>query len=82
LIKVKNNVISSRNIFVINKQVVVVITIYDKSQKHRGKIKYIFRYFLDRLSQFIVQYLVYVLLFIYMVTKTKGDFLFTDEQEP
>jgi hypothetical protein len=48
-IKVKNNIISSRNIFVINGRVAIII-IYDKSQKHRGKIKYIFRYFPDQLS--------------------------------
>jgi hypothetical protein len=34
------------------------------------------------LSQLIVQYLVYVLPFIRVVAKTKGDFLFADEQEP
>jgi hypothetical protein len=80
-IKVKNSITSSRNIFVINRQVAVVI-IYDKSRKYRGKIKYIFCCFLDRLSQLIIQYLVYVLLFIHVVAKTKGDFLFADKQEP
>jgi len=46
LIKVKNSVILSRNIFIINRQVIVVI-IYNKACKRREKIKYIFCYFPD-----------------------------------
>ena len=80
-IKVQNSIILSRNVFVINRRVVVVTT-YNKAQKRRGKSKYMFRYFLDQLSQVITQYLVYVLLFLCIVKRTKGDFLFTTKREP
>ncbi|KIM92475.1 hypothetical protein OIDMADRAFT_139601, partial [Oidiodendron maius Zn] len=61
-IKVRNSIVSNRNIFVINGRVAVVTT-YDKSLKRRGKVEYVFRCFPDRLSQVIAQYLVYVLPF-------------------
>jgi hypothetical protein len=48
-IKVKNSVTSRRNIFIINGRVVVVI-IYDKSLKRRGKTEYVFRYYPDQFS--------------------------------
>jgi mRNA degradation ribonuclease J1/J2 len=80
-IKVQNSIMSSRNVFIINGRVAVV-TIYNKSIKRRGKIEYVFRCFPDRLSQVIIQYLVYVLLFSRVIKKTKGDFLFADEQGP
>ena len=80
-IKVFNNEKSGRNIFVINGRVAVVTT-YDKARKRRGKTDYVFRCFPDRLSQVIIQYLVYVLPFARVVQKTKGDFLFATEHEP
>lgn len=80
-IKVKNSITSSRNVFVINGRV-AIITTYDKSVKRRGKIEYVFRCFPDQLSQVLAQYLVYVLPFSRVVAKTKGDFLFVDEQGP
>lgn len=80
-IKIRNNITSGRNIFVINGRIAIVIT-YDKSRKRRGKTEYIFRCFPDQLSQIIAQYLVYILPFIRVVAKTKRDFLFADEQEP
>ena len=81
-IKVRNSIISSRNIFVINGRVAVVTT-YDKARKRRGKTEYVFRCFPDQLSQIIIQYLVYVLPFTRVVEKTKGDFLFAgDKDEP
>jgi hypothetical protein len=46
LIKVQNSARSSRNVFIINRRVVVVTT-YDKCRKRRGKTEYVFRYFLD-----------------------------------
>jgi superfamily II DNA helicase RecQ len=79
-IKVRNSAISSRNIFVINGRVAVVTT-YDKSRKRRSKTEYVFRCFPDQLSQIIAQYLVYILPFTRVVSKTKGDFLFAVEKE-
>ena len=79
-IKVRNSGTSSRNLFMINGRVAVVTT-YDKSRKRRGKTKYVFRCFPDQLSQIIVQYLVYVLPFTRVVSKTKGDFLFAVEKD-
>ena len=79
-IKVRNSTVSSRNIFVINGRVAVVTT-YDKTRNRREKTEYIFRCFPDQLSQIIAQYLVYVLPFSRVVSKTKGDFLFADEQD-
>ena len=61
---------------------VAVVTTYDKSLKRRGKIEYVFRCFPDRLSQVIIQYLVYVLPFSHVVEKTKSEFLFADEHGP
>ena len=58
-----------------------MVTTYDKSRKRRGKTEYVFRYFPDRLSQILVQYLVYVLPFTRVVLKTKGDFLFAVEKK-
>jgi len=80
-IKVRNGVMSGRNIFVINGRIAVVTT-YDKARKRRGKTEYVFRCFPDRLSQVIAQYLVYMLPFSRVVEKTKGDFLFADERGP
>jgi superfamily II DNA helicase RecQ len=80
-IKFRNSVTSSRNVFVVNGRVAVVTT-YDKSVKRRGKTEYVFRCFPDQLSQIIAQYVVYVLPFSRVVKKTKGDFLFADEQGP
>ena len=80
-IKVRNSAASSRNLFVINGRVAVVTT-YDKSRKRRGKTEYVFRCFPDRLSQVIIQYLVYVLPFSRVVERTKGDFLFADKHGP
>jgi hypothetical protein len=80
-IKVKNSTRSSRNIFIINEQV-VVITIYNKLVQYWGKIEYVFCCFPNQLSQVIVQYLIYVLLFSYIIAKTKGDFLFVNKQGP
>lgn len=79
-IKVRNSATSSRNIFVINGRVAVVTT-YDKSCKRWGKTEYVFCCFPDQLSQIIVQYLVYVLPFTRVVSKTKGDFLFAVEKD-
>lgn len=79
-IKVWNSVVSSRNIFVINRRVVVVTT-YNKAWKRCRKTEYVFHCFLDQLSQVIAQYLMYVLLFSWVVSKTKGNFLFVDETD-
>ena len=48
-ITIRNSATSNRNIFVINGRVAVV-TIYDKCQKRRGQVEYVFRCFPDRLS--------------------------------
>jgi superfamily II DNA helicase RecQ len=80
-IKVRNNLFSTRNIFIINGRVAVATT-YDKSQKRRNKAKYILRYLPAQLSQILVQYLVYVLPFTRVVGKREGDFLFANEQGP
>jgi len=79
-ITIRNSATSNRNIFVINGRVAVV-TIYDKCQKRRGQVEYVFRCFPDRLSQIIVKYLVYVLPFTRVVQQTKGDFLFASEPD-
>ena len=52
-IKVQNSIISSWNIFMINRRVIVV-TIYNKAYQYQGKIEYIFCYFPDQLSQVLV----------------------------
>ncbi len=79
--KVRNNVLSARNIYIVNGRVALVTT-YDKAQKRRGKTQYVFRCFSDRLSQLIAQYLTYVLPFSRVVGKRSGDFLFADENGP
>lgn len=80
-IKTRNSILSHRNIFVINGRVAVV-TMYDKSQKRRGKSRYVFRCLPDVLSQLTAQYLVYVLPFSRVVGRRTSDFLFGDEQGP
>lgn len=78
-IKVRNSVLATRNLFIINGRVAVVTT-YDKSQKRRIRTKYVFKLLPDRLSQLLVQYLVYVLPFTQIVSKRQDDFLFGDSR--
>ena len=51
-IKVRNSVVLSRNLFVINRRVALV-TMYNKAVRRCSRIKYIFYYFLNKLSQII-----------------------------
>ena len=80
-IKVVNNIFSARGIYVINSQAVFVTT-YDKAQKQRGKTEYILRYLPDTISQILVKYLIYILLFLRIVEQKESDYLFTDEHRP
>lgn len=80
-IKVQNSTTSNRNLFIINGRVAVAMA-YDKSQRLREKTQYIFRCFPDRLSQVIIQYLVYLLPFTRVISKTQSEFLFSDQQGP
>ena len=65
-IKVVNNIFFTYNIYIINSQAIFVIT-YNKAQKQYDKTEYILCYLPDTISQILVKYLIYILLFSYVI---------------
>jgi hypothetical protein len=56
------------------------LTTYDKARKRRGNSEYVVRSLLDRVSQLLFQYLVFVRPFARVLDRRESEWLFGDDQ--
>ena len=79
--QVFNSIYSARNLYVLNGRM-CFLTTYDKAQRRRGNTEYIIRCLPDKISQILIQYLVYVRPFARALDQRETEYLFASLQGP